>query len=185
MKKMLLLASMALAALAFAIPASAMANGHFTDNHKPIEGSVEQTFSGSAKFSSAGVGSYTCIVHVTATVETLGGTIKKFEPTPETCVGTGAFTGCKLTEANASGELTPTAGTDVIDIKNFTLYNKFSSCLVAEVHLQGELKAEAHTNAEGTITGLTVSGELEGTNGLKAIASGELEATGEPTLSID
>jgi hypothetical protein len=179
-KKMMLLASLALAALAFAVPASASASGHFTDNHGPVTGSVTASFSGPATFVVPNVASYECIVHATVTVETAGGTIKSFEPTKNTCVGGGALTNCELTSATATGELTPTA-TD-IDIKNFTLLNTFASpCPIPVVHATGELTAIPDNTT--TISELTVEGSLAITGGGTMEVHAEL-STETPTIGI-
>lgn len=105
LKKMMLLAGMALAVIAFAAPASASAL-EWTDDNAPFEGTIEDTLSGKISFGNPAVGAtkFGCIAHAGVTFE--GGTgadegtgwLDSFVPTTSTCVGEGSFAGCSLSE---------------------------------------------------------------------------------------
>jgi hypothetical protein len=111
LKKMMLLAGMAFAAIAFAIPATASAlpktdGTHWTNGnqHKIVNNgvSISAPFEGFLDFTTpmppAPVHS-TFGCEVTAIIKVTGPTTAeatKFEPTTTTCVGTGIFAGCKL-----------------------------------------------------------------------------------------
>jgi hypothetical protein len=105
-KKMLLLASMALAAIAFSVPASASAL-EWTHNGAEFEGEVEDTLSGSLFFGNpeAGQTKFGCNLHIGiiahgGTTTSTSGNISR---TTETCAGEGAFTGCELVEDETTG----------------------------------------------------------------------------------
>jgi hypothetical protein len=100
-KKMMLLASMALAAVAFAVPASASAL-EWTDNGAAFEGTASDTLSGFISFGNpeAKQTKFGCVSHAgfSVTGGSTTGSLTSFTPTTGTCKGEGAFTGCELVE---------------------------------------------------------------------------------------
>jgi hypothetical protein len=99
LKKMTLLVGLALAAIAFAVPASASA--------QVWNGTHEDSLTGFLAFGNpaAGQTKFGCVVHISVEVEggTDTGAISSFNRTTETCVGEGAFTGCELVEDETTG----------------------------------------------------------------------------------
>jgi hypothetical protein len=100
-KKMMLLASMALAAVAFAVPASASAL-EWTDNGSAFEGTASDTLTGFFGFGNPEPGKtkFGCVVHFgfSVTGGSTTGSLNSYTPTTATCKGEGAFTGCELVE---------------------------------------------------------------------------------------
>jgi len=149
LKKMMLLAGMALAAIAFAVPASASAqvwNGTHTD-----------TLTGFISFGNpvAGQSKFGCEAHAAFTVEegTTTGELETFVPTTETCVGEGAFAGCSLVE----DETTIPAGTaiHITETNKVTLTTPIGSPIVIHNVYNSTCAIEKSTL---TVTGLVLTG---------------------------
>jgi hypothetical protein len=182
LKKMMLLASMALAAIAFAAPAAAQA----------VEfNNATESYEGKLKFAVAGVGSYECTV--TAAVQSSGGstgTVETFQPStaPGDCVGTGVFTGCTLENDTSSVPFSVhvlTAGDLEITDKpgNIIIHNVYGNCpFVPETTLEFESVTATPTPATGPIHEIHISG-TDITVG--AVASGSLVAEGEELLELN
>jgi hypothetical protein len=174
-KKMLLLGAMALAAVAFAVPATASAADEWTDNHVPLqEGqTANQSFEGFLSFNAGPNGTFGC--DVTVEIEAEGGshaTIKKFNPTTSTCKGTGpAFTNCELI-ADKSNVLsagwdlsftttTAGAGTLTATTGDLTIHNEYAGCTSGLPTSHLEFKSIAVTptlDSKDTITGIHIGG---------------------------
>jgi len=133
LKKTMLLASMALAVAAFAVPAVASAEGTITHDGQPVPTNnvVELTLSGFMEFDIPALDSgYGCDVE--ATVELVSGhpstgTTSFDIVNTETCVGTGLLADCELVEdetnapyhvAVSSEDFTVTKPGGVIEINN-------------------------------------------------------------------
>lgn len=197
-KKILLLASMAVAAIAFAAPASASAEWTFTDfrdnEHKHVETNqhFEQAFEGFLGFSTV-VGTYQC--EVTVKVTTTGpnsAKVKEFNVTTPTCEGTGFFAGCELAnDSNNLGETTwtinLTTSDGVMHVKrhagDLTIFNEYKEgCFFETSHLEfGEVTLTPTLDGEGTFSKLTLSGTDTSGN---VTAFGSVEPENGPTLGM-
>jgi hypothetical protein len=184
-KKMLLLASMALAAIAFAAPAAAQAE--WTHDHEPLSEPATIHFHGDARFFVPFVGSFGCEVH--GTMEATPGDeahVTQFTPYTNTCSGTGALTGCQLEKHSATVPWDAHANTTSGDITvtNATLFNNYvpGSCLFGTEtsHLEFDEVTLTPDNAD-TINSVELSGV---DNTLGAEASGTLDVTPAGTYGI-
>ena len=95
-KKLTLLAGMALAAVAFAIPAFASA-GAWQHNGVPLgaQQHLTQSYEGPLVAIAGGAGQFSCVVTVTITAEgPNNGQVQEFSLATESCEGQGAFAGC-------------------------------------------------------------------------------------------
>lgn len=192
-KKMMLLASMALAAVAFAVPASASAF-EWTDEGAPVEGEAPTTASGFLSFGNPAPGQnkFGCVVDVGITAEEAGaGKLTEFSPTTSTCKGEGpAFAKCSLKEDSITGlpATVTITGTNTLTINGtLVLHNVYSGpeCPVekstltvsdATITLENSNLTkmtlsgfgEAHTTVGGVTTSATVAlfGSLTGTDTL-------------------
>jgi hypothetical protein len=194
LKKMMLLAVMALAATAFAVPASASADT-WADNGVAIEEAEEvvQPYEGFLQFNTGATGVFGC--QVTAVVVTNGphaATITQFSPTTSTCEGTLAFKGCKLIKdvsnvpwdvSNATTPLVVTAPKKEEKPQNITISNEYEKGSCAGGQTTSHLEfASINIAVEGTnpIKKLTISGKS--TVGVPA--EGSLTPEGTATLGI-
>lgn len=152
LKKLTLLAAMALAAIALAVPASASAL-EWTHNGEAFEGTVEDTLSGTIAFGNPAPGQtkFGCLSHIGVEVEggTDTGVISSFQRTTETCAGEGAFAGCSLVEDEVTGLPADIkiVGTNEATLENGSLvfHNRYNAgCLIQSSTL--------------TVTDLTMSG---------------------------
>ena len=190
MKKLMLFASLAMAASAFAVPSTASAI--WTQNHAHIQAGTNPQIhgEGTAAFTSP-VGGVDC-VQVTATAQLTGGSTTaqatQFNPTLESCKGTGGLAQCKITSITVenlpwTGHLNGT----FITMTDVTIQNHFHGVLCpptlqlqsTQQHhaiLQGEETGK--TEGHATITGLKIAGQLriKETN-QTAVASGTLTPT--------
>jgi hypothetical protein len=180
LKKMLLLATMALAVVAFAAPAAAHAEQHEFNE-------ATESYEGPLKFTAAGVGSYEC--QVTVSINAEGGTtaeVEAFTPTTSTCVGTGAFTGCKLKEHTSSVPFTAHT-TETNDLKitdepgNIVIHNVYEGCLVPETTLEFAEVTATPNPTTGPIHSISISGTS--TSGV--VASGTVTAEGEELIELN
>ncbi|HWM63535.1 MAG TPA: hypothetical protein VNP96_06030 [Solirubrobacterales bacterium] len=103
LKRIMLLACMALTTIAFAAPATASAT--WLKHEEPIAQNENLEFTGSVNFSIPGVASYECVFHTQATLEagTTTGRINGSNLTPGTCSGTGALAGCTFAAVHTNG----------------------------------------------------------------------------------
>ena len=208
MKKLMLFASLAMAAAAFAVPSTASAI--WTDNHKHILQGVNPQIHGigTAAFTSAAGGIHCS--EVTATVQLTGGqttaTTTQFTPTLSSCKTNGGLAQCTITSITVENTpwLAHIQGT-VINQTNVTITNHLHGLFCPQklqlhstaqdlVIIQPEEtdvktpdgQVHSGTGKHTLITGLDIGGEvtLTGPNGEclgTATASGTIGAT--PTSS--
>ena len=179
-KKLTLLAGMALAVVAFAIPASASA-GAWQHNGAPLSGHLEQSYEGRLAFNTGVNGQFSCQVTVTITAEGPNNAqIQEFEPTTGTCEGQIAFKGCELIHhtANLPWSVNNSANPVVVTkpegkVTIHNIYGKGTCAGKQETsHLEfNEVKAQV--TGQEPITALHISGQA--TNGVPA--SGTLTTT--------
>ncbi len=202
LRKMMLLAGMALAAIAFAVPASASAaSTHWTDDDVVVDPGVNITapFEGFLKFTVAPPfvpvhSTFGC--QVTIKVNVTGPTaaqITEFRPTTTVCEGTGIFSGCQLEEdksnlpwniTNTHADLDITKGGGIEP--DITVFNKYHSCN-AGVLPNSDLLFPAITatpvlDGAGTIEEISISGTATTTS---AAASGSVKPEGAKTLGLE
>jgi hypothetical protein len=191
LKKMLILASMALAAVAFAAPASASAATwvHWTEGEEESVSTITEDFTGFAKFSVVGAegNNFGCTVHAHVNGTTEGGvahaTVTSFEITTSTCKGEGTFTGCELESDSTTTPWTVDVSSTDFVVTNVGITNNFKNCLVPPANLSFP-EVTASPEPEATkINCLKLSG-----NGLNASAvikaSGTLCAYHEGTYGV-
>lgn len=164
-KKTLLLASMALAAAALAVPAAAQAE--WTHEGKPLTGSGTFELSGSVKLEVAGASSYECAVLIEMTILEGAegkGTLNSFEPALATCKGTGVVKGCELESSSTEGLPWVVDAKEwankVIDAKatNVIFEYKFKKgCAVPNSHVEFKEVTMTPDNV-GQISSFTLSG---------------------------
>jgi hypothetical protein len=192
MKKLMLFASLAMAASAFAVPSSASAV--WTHNHAHLVGNAVIHGEGTAAFTSE-IGGIHC-AQVTATVQLTGGTTTahttQFTPNEATCKTTGGLAGCTITQITVENLpwIAHIEGT-VINQTTVTITNHLHGFLcptTLQLHTTTQdivtLQPD-ETNLVGghtTITNLTIGGKvlLTGPNGESlgtAQASGNIIAT--------
>jgi len=164
LKKMMLFASMALAAIAFAVPATASAL-EWTHEGAKFAGTAEDTLSGKISFGNpeAGKTKFGCIAHagVSANGGLPTGSVTSFTPTTETCEGEGLFAGCELVSDSTTGLPAGISitGTNTLTLSNATIviHNEYNAaCPVAKSTL-----TVSHLTMTGTnsiLTDVTVSG---------------------------
>jgi hypothetical protein len=186
-KKMMLLA-MAVAAIAFAVPAGASASGHFLHNEGPLEGEIEEGLEGTLSFTTAIGTGMACDAHPVLHLTTNGGTVTDLGLTTETCVGQGFFAGCTLSahEIHGGNSVTPTS--DAIHINDLVLTNTYAGpCALGGSSSTLTFNVVATPNNPKSITSLTLAGP--GTahtafGSLGATASGALEADNPGTIGL-
>lgn len=105
-KKILLLASMALAALAFAIPATAMAE-EFEEEHWTMGESIEEAeqtvnLTGNLRASTALGSGINCTIHTKVTLN--AERLAHVNITKKTCTGFGTFNGCTVEQVTNTNE---------------------------------------------------------------------------------
>lgn len=129
-KKLGLIAGMALAALAFAIPVSA-ASANWTHETVPITNNETMHLTGTMGFDNGAGTGFDC--EVTANLEMTAGTtaghVRNFTVFTNTCVGKGVFVNCKVKSATPAGE--PWAAAIVggtVRINGFDLTNVYENC---------------------------------------------------------
>jgi len=197
LKKILLLSSMALAAIAFAVPATASAtNLTWTDDHVHIAGDDEftQGFEGPLSFDTP-FGSFGCEEVTVAVVATsTGATIEEFKPTTNTCTGTGAFVNCELTNdtfntpwqvSTTTTDLVVTKTGGDIEIHNFYGEKNGQPCGVGSTtsSLFGSIAIVPELDGEGTIKALEIGEEQKDTTG-NITATGFVTPENGPTLGL-
>jgi hypothetical protein len=194
-KRQLVLTTMALAAIAFSVPAMASAEPFtWTDRHVHLE-EAEKTepkpFEGRLEFTT-GFGSFGCDVTVLVVAEGPNkGTVTEFNPTTKTCSGTFAFGGCVLTKDKTNIEegwhieVTPSGLMHVTSTSgDLTIHNEYHGCAGGQVtsHLEFESATLTPTlDPEGTINHLHLSAtDTSGT----VTAHGSVTPEGEKTLGL-
>lgn len=182
-KKMLLLASMALAAIAFAAPATASAE--WTHEGEPIGDKANISLSGTVGFAGAGGAAFECVVHSSVTLEPgTTGTVKSFQITTNTCKGTGPLENCVLANDTVIGLpwVVHTNGT-AMTITDVTITNHYvdntPACPVHTTVLHFA-SATATPDSTSAMSSVTVSGTA--TSG--AVAFGSFAVTPAGTYGI-
>lgn len=184
MKKILLLASMALAAIAFAVPAGASASSLRYEG-APIEEHREVELTGQARFEFLGTG-IRCTVHTRLTTE--DGThattvVKTFEITTETCEGFGfQYSGCEVETDKVDG-LPWTVAIDPtkLTISSGTITGTLSNCFTKRNDITGGTISATVDNTSA-IHSVTLSGGFNvdtDSETIPAVARGTLEVVGE------
>jgi hypothetical protein len=167
-KKMLLLASMALAAVAFSVPASASAQ-EWTHSGASFTGHKTDTLTGKISFGNPAPGQnkFGCVAHAGLTVfgGTTTGEIENFLPTTSTCTGEGIFSGCQLISDETTGlpHLVHTLNTDELTVEeaNIVIHNTYdAACPVERTTLTVE-DVTLDLNGTSNLTDVTVSGLAE------------------------
>lgn len=185
MKKLTLVAAMAMAVAAFAVPSTASAQ--WTHNHKHLVGNAQIHGVGSANFQS-GIGGVNCASNVTATATLTGGTttasVTQFSPVVADCDPTGGINHCTID--NIDVELTPYQahinGTH-IQPTNVRIQNTLSGFICPDITISGNgVTIIPHDTDQGagghtTITALTLSGQLESSAGGNVTVGGTITAT--------
>jgi hypothetical protein len=182
LKKMLLLASMALAAIAFAAPAAAQAL-EFNEATESYEGVLAFSTESPAP------GSFEC--EVTVSIVSEGGNtaeVEEFTPTTSTCVGKGLFTGCVLKAHSSSepfiGHITGSDITVTDEPGNIVIHNEYEKCAfgITETNLEFQSVTAIPTPATGPIHELDISGL---STSKTVIASGSVTAEDGEALEIN
>ena len=200
-KKMLLLASMALAAVAFAVPATASAKTDvWTADGETLGPGEEATagFEGFLAFTTPQPAvpvhsTYGCQVTVAINaVGEAGGTVEAFNPTTGTCEGTGVFTGCKLKEHttnppwNINVATTPGSVTGPITIHNIyegcgfgspTSHLVFNAVSVEPTVIGGDLTF--------TVAGIATNGVTTALGSVSQETKDGKPVNGQPLLGIE
>lgn len=176
-KKALLLASMALAAIAFAAPASAFGQGEIVDvtNEKTITSGTEIDLAGEAEFTSLGTGIF-CDVEATVTADTATTGTTDFTINTPSCEGFGfLYQGCDVV-----GDVTSEYHVDV-ETTDFTVTN-------AEIFSDLENCESGLTFTDLTFESVTITPDTYGPHGgiTTVELSGEGEAHADPgTLGVE
>jgi hypothetical protein len=185
-KKMMLLAGMALALVAVAAPASASANWLHGGNPITTDQTVE--FSGPARFFTA-LGGAEATIHVHATLKagTTTAVINKFEAT--NCKGTGGLAGTTCT-TTAKGlpwtaHVTPSNQIEITDVELHNLYwaGPHSGGPVATTTLIGDITATPD-DAEA-ISSVSLSSSNATANGNPAVVEGTLGVSPAGTYGLE
>jgi hypothetical protein len=192
LKKTMLMASMAVAAIAFALPAVASAN--WTHNTNAIASPINLSFSGTASFVGE-LGGVSCS-ESTATAEATVGTkahVKSFgadNPTTK-CKASGGLAFCTVQTVEATGlPWEAHTNTSAITVTTVHIDNTFSGafCPYHIITLYGDV-AVTPDNPHKAKTG-TISGTLKAYNGTSnafiqnVTASGTLNVTPSETYGI-
>lgn len=191
MRKMILCASLALAATAIAVPATASAN--WTHNHAHIPAGTNPTVHGEGNLAFAsGIGGVSC-TQVTLTAQLTGGTttahINELTPGVASCKGTGGLGSCTITSVTADGfpwigHVTGTAVTGTKGIITGKMSGLFCPPeLILETTSQHHLLIQPdETGTVGghkTITSLTLGGQMTIRNPTNSIT-----ITGTPSGNV-
>jgi hypothetical protein len=165
LKKMMLLAGMALAAIAFAVPTSASA---FEWN-----GTHEDSLTGFLGFGNPAPGQtkFGCEVHIDIDVagETSTGELTGLVPTTATCVGEGSYSGCELVEDSAT--VAPATQIHIVETNKLTIttpmgepvvvhYVYDAACPIEKTTLTVTQLAVTTTNSDLTDVTVTASGTM-------------------------
>ncbi len=182
-KRVTLLAGMALASTAFAVPATASASGTWTSGHQALKGEAFVDLTGIIAFSSIlPAYNYECDVHakmVMTGADEGTGHLTEFNLTTSSCVGEGAAAGCEIAEhkvtkkPEAEGWMLTATDTDIIVTSSVFYDFKFKGCLFKEL---GTTLTETTLDPDKA----TEISELQITDvGGVGTTSGSLEVVGE------
>jgi hypothetical protein len=179
-KKMLLLASMALAAVAFAAPAGASA-AEITHEGVPVGAGTEVDMSGTARFTSTIIvpSGIECDVHATLTADNSETGKTAFDVTEESCEGFGFLSGCEVesTELTNNPWVTHVASANTLSITNVVIHGvNDPECFLEEVTLDFPVITATVDDPEA-ISSVTISGTGKA-NELSSTASGSLSVVG-------
>lgn len=208
LKKIMLLATAVCALAAFAVPASASASHHFTDNTEAIgAGGVETDLHGNMAFTNV-FGGYECTVTSDVTFTTEDAHVTSFDIDTKECEGAGVLENCKLIghEATVTGQKlsasNPATATIVEENTNITiehelaLHNEFefveNVCEIEELTLTFDHLTGTTEEENGYLTGIKFHPEENvgwthlAPFELETLASGTLGATAgeKETISI-
>lgn len=192
LKKMMLLAGMALAVVAFAGPASASAATwvHWNGEEQETVSEITEDFTGFAKFevTPAPGNNFGCEVHVHLSGTTgaggAQGQVTAFEVTTETCVGEGAFGTCTLVADNSSVPWEVDVSSTDFTITNVEIENEYANCSIPPSHLVfGSITATPNNPTK--INCLTISGTGVNNGTTPVTATGELCAYNEGTYGVE
>lgn len=188
MKKPMLVAVLATAVVALAVPTAASAFWTVNHVHLPGGANAELHAEGSFSFTSS-FGGVTCSAG-TATIQLKGGqttgTIGQFNPTLANCVATGGLTGCKIPEIHKTG-LPWLIHSNAVDIKATDVhldYTLTGFLCPANVTLKGEVTVTPESPQQPektTMQGLVLEGQIATNIGPNATVAGTLGLT--PTSS--
>ncbi len=190
-RKIVVLASLVVAAAAFAVPAAA-SGAVWLHEGEPLEEHVEIGLSGGQVFEVPGSGVMLCPVHATLTTE--GGStgqITEWEVATEGCLGTGQFAGCEAVASEALGlPWTVDVGAENLTITGSDITRSFAPgcglesvefttpeievhsetpAAISEVEFIGEGVAQLEPGGEAayrTFGSFTVDGAAAGTYGI-------------------
>jgi hypothetical protein len=182
LKKMMLLAGLALSAVAFAAPASASAQGTLFDEGTPIPAGNHATLetTGVIGFdvpelaSSFGCNSHPKVTLVSGHPST--GTVTAFNITTSECAGTGLLEGCELANDTTNTPTVDVSAT-VLTITNIKINNVFKEGCIVPASQWTFPAVVATPNNTKAISSVKVSG-----NGVDEVTGLLIEATG--TLNI-
>ena len=160
-KKMLLVVGMALAAIAFAAPASASAL-EWTDSEEEFFGERTDFLSGQITFGNpeAGQSKFGCNTNLWLSAEGEGttGTLTEFSPLTNTCKGEGAFASCILKGDSVTNLWI--AEVHIVGTNKLTVTNPFGTSVVLHYYYEGAncpIKESTFTISDFNMT-LTFSG---------------------------
>lgn len=156
LKKMTLLAGMALAAIAFAAPASASAL-EWTHNGEEFEGTLEDTLNGTLWIGNMMPGGNNFGCQIQVNLQVTGGsssaTISSFSPKTKTCQGSGWYVNCEIAEDNITLPVNMTV--DIVGTNQVTISAPAEEPLVIDYVLNSTCSVEQTT---ATVTDLTLTG---------------------------
>jgi hypothetical protein len=199
MKKLLMLATMAVATAAVAAPSMASAS-EFKHEGNAITATKETKLTGTIGFSSPGVGTFECEMHPTISFHAGGAsaTIISLGLTTDRCRGTGAFAHCQLAEHAVTAGSSVTPGPADLNLNNFRLFKRYvtgdpgvnegtstTPCPLAGLPAGLEFEAEEITLTPDNSSAISEISEISGEGAINAIGVGviaEIEVYGELTV---
>jgi hypothetical protein len=184
LKKTILLASLALAAVAFAAPAPASAQGTLFDNGNPVPtgNHVTLELTGVIAFDFPELASsFGCVAHPEITLKAghpSTGAVEAFNLTTEECEGTGLLEGCEL-----ASDMTNKSAVDVsatsLTITGFEFTQLFKEGCIVPASLWTFPAITAIPNNANAISILSLSGEgISDVTGLVIQVTGTLQIVG-------
>ena len=195
MRKLASLATIVTATMVLVVPSMAYGTQLvWTDEDAILENSVTQDFEGFLdftvpKFLGLEHSTFGCevTVELEATPQTTG-KVLAFDPTTDTCIGTGMFADCDLAEhsSNVGAGWNVHVTTEDLEVKrssgNLTIRNVYANCDASPTHLEFvKITATPILDAQGTIEELVIEGKA--TNGI-VTATGSLFPESGMTLGL-
>lgn len=184
MRKLMLLAALATAAAALAVPTAASAIWTVDHVHLPGGANAELHAEGNFAFTSS-FGGVNCNT-VTTTIQLKGGqttgTIGQFNPVIANCTASGMLTGCKVTEVHRTG-LSWVIHSNAVDIQATKVhldYTLTGFLCPANVTLMGDMTVTPESPQQPektTMQGLVLEGQLATNIGPNATVAGTLGLT--------